>query len=772
MTRHASPRDARVILATVAIGALVAFAVSVLFLRFNAPPGELGADAWKMVYLGDLIAYYLPMTELAATRMRGLELPLWNPHVCSGVPLLATLQVGAFYPGNWLALVLPAHLAISTLMALECVGAGWLATWMFRAQGSSAVAAAIGGLLYVFACVMGQVLWPPAVSTLLFVPWLTLCVVKLVSAPPDARPPARWWCGLAIGAALQIFAGFPQYAVYGYLAVACFGSATAVERLRAGTPASQVVVRAGVCVAAVLVGGGLAAVQLLPTLELVSLGMRADEMTAAQVHYLTILSPYGTAALLRNAFDPSPSLITLHIGNAGGYLGMATLLLAGLAVVLGRRSPRTWLLVGFAVVTLLLSGGLLGIGAPLYRVFAELPVVGSFRTPERLRVVFFLCVIGLAVGGFDAVRRAGAQTGARTGARTGEWVALAAVTGGLFAVLLVVGHVADSWRLVVAAGLVAALLRAAPTRTVVRGAAEIALFALVLVDVALATGEYGSLRAIPVELSNHYASPGGRVQLRDGFFEGQRDELGPARLELYKLRPTMATAPANGGYRVACYEPLVPGVWPRLEKVLSGRDGRGATLFALDPDDHETFWDLSGVRRILKAEGPKPVVVHNDDALPRAYRVRGWQLADPERAFRHIRDGDFDFRVAALLDEDPGFASVAGPLEPAQIVSYEAERVVVESEGDGDGLLVLTDSYYPGWRAFVDGEPARILRANGLHRGVRLPPGRHRVVFEYAPSSLRRGAVVSLASAILLAAVGLFLGFGRPPRRTNPRNTR
>ena len=745
-------RGARVVLATVAIGVLVALGVCVLFLRFNAPPGELGAKAWKMVYLGDLIAYYLPMTELAATRLRDLELPLWNPHVCSGVPLLATLQVGVFYPGNWLAVLLPAHLAISTLMALECVVAGWLATWMFRAQGSSPVASALGGLLYVFACVLGQILWPPAVSTLLFVPWLVLCMGKLLSGPLTDGPPARWWCGLAIGAALQILAGFPQYAVYGYLAVACFGLASAVERARDGVPALLVLRRVAFGVAAVVVGAGLAAVQLLPTLELVSLGLRADEMSPAQVHYLTAMAPYGTPALLRHAFDPSPSLITLHIGNAGGYLGMATLLLAGLTVVLGRRSPRTWLLVGFAFASLLLADGLLGAGAPVYRAFAALPVVGGFRTPERLRVVAFLCVIALAVAGFDAARRA------RPG--PGPKVALALLTGGLLAVLLALGQGAGSWRLIGAAVLVAVVLRSGASHALARGAAEIALFALVLVDVAIATGEYGSLRAIPTELSNHYASPGGRVQLRDGFFERQRDELGPARLELYKLRPTMATAPSDGGYRVACYEPLVPGVWPSFEKVLSGREGMGATLFALDPEEHETFWDLSGVRRILRAEGREAAVVRNDDALPRAYLVPGWQLADTQRAFEHIRDGDFDFRAAALVEEDPGFPSAPGPLVAADITRYEPERVVVEARGEADSLLVLTDSYYPGWRASVDGEPVRVLRANGLYRAVRLPAGRHRVVFEYAPESLRRGGAVSLASAALLLAVGLFLRAG------------
>lgn len=78
---------------------LVMLGVGILWLRFNAAPGELSGEAWKMAAQGDLVAYYLPMTELVAGRLARLELPLWNPHVCSGIPLLATLQVGAIARG-------------------------------------------------------------------------------------------------------------------------------------------------------------------------------------------------------------------------------------------------------------------------------------------------------------------------------------------------------------------------------------------------------------------------------------------------------------------------------------------------------------------------------------------------------------------------------------------------------------------------------------------------------------------------------------------------
>jgi uncharacterized membrane protein YfhO len=68
---------------------------------------------------------------------------------------------------------------------------------------------------------------------------------------------------------------------------------------------------------------------------------------------------------------------------------------------------------------------------------------------------------------------------------------------------------------------------------------------------------------------------------------------------------------------------------------------------------------------------------------------------------------------------------------------------------------VLADTHYPGWRARVDGREAEIFRVNGLHRGIRVGPEDERVEFEYQPVSLRRGAIISIASAVILLSVVL-----------------
>lgn len=759
---------------------LVTLGVSVLFFRFNAAPGEMSQDARRMSLLGDLITYYVPMAELAAGRVASGELPLWNPHVCSGIPLLATLQVGVFYPGNWLALVLPAQVAISWLMVIECLLAGWLAAWMFRAMGHDELACAAGGVLYVFGCVLGQTLWPPAASTLVFVPAILLALQKLCADPRGVLPLA-WWAALVGTVALQLLAGFPQYMVYGLLLAGPFALLRLCQAVREGRASGREALRRGaMALTAGGLGVGLAAVQLLPTLELTRLGVRGDVMTLMDLHYLTLLAPHMAGDVVRAAFDPSPALVSFHLANSGGYLGVTTLLLAGIGVALAWRRGMTWLWLGLGVLTLVLSNGLFGWSAPLYRLFAELPVVGIFRTPERLRVVTFFCTVALAVSGFDAIRRLGAgpstelSPGVPGGASRMRGATLGATVAGLATAIvggmLWVGQGAGSWRVVLATALVLAV--ATPGAVLrLRQASAFLLFGLLLADLALATGEYGSLRGIPMADSGRFATPAGR-RVPAGFFEEQRDALGAGRIELLRYRPRMATAPSSGGYRISCYEPMVPATWPALEQTLIGRSGRGATLFDHDPEDVATFYDVAGVRRVIRDGAGGPEVVANDDALPRAYVLADYRVATQGEAFEHLRDGDVDFRSVVLLEDDPGFpASEGSTLVAARIVEYAPERVVVEASSPVPGLLVLSDSHHPGWRATVDSRGTPILRANGLYRAVAVPAGRHDVVFEYDPPSLRWGAGVSLASLAVLSAV-LLVGWRGGSRRDSRAGTK
>lgn len=154
-------------------------------------------------------------------------------------------------------------------------------------------------------------------------------------------------------------------------------------------------------------------------------------------------------------------------------------------------------------------------------------------------------------------------------------------------------------------------------------------------------------------------------------------------------------------------------------------------------------------------------IYENTAALPRAFIVPVWQWQpDTAAAVAAMAAPGFDPARTAVLVGD---GAATGPTDggTAEIAAYAPERVAVHVNGDG-GLLLLTDAFYPGWEATLDGAPAPLYAADGLFRGVLIPPGAHEVVFAFRPRSVRLGAGVSLVGLAVLLAGAAQTRRGRP----------
>ena len=142
---------------------------------------------------------------------------------------------------------------------------------------------------------------------------------------------------------------------------------------------------------------------------------------------------------------------------------------------------------------------------------------------------------------------------------------------------------------------------------------------------------------------------------------------------------------------------------------------------------------------------------------PRAFLADGYVVAAGNDARRRLRDATIDTRRDVLLETEPDAslrperAASRDAVGTARITAYEHERVAIQTEAPARRWLVLTDTWFPGWRAAVDGRPVAIARANFAFRAVPLGPGRHEVVFEYAPASFRIGAAISGAALLMIA---------------------
>ncbi len=165
---------------------------------------------------------------------------------------------------------------------------------------------------------------------------------------------------------------------------------------------------------------------------------------------------------------------------------------------------------------------------------------------------------------------------------------------------------------------------------------------------------------------------------------------------------------------------------------------------------------ISGRGRFVQLYSGDVKIYENLDALPRAFVVPRALARRGNDALAAMRDPAFDPASQVILDM-PDVPQVAAANDyTATLTLYQPEHVLVEVATDQLAWLVLTDTYYPGWRAFIDGKPAPITRADMLFRAVAVPQGKHCVEFVYDPLSLKIGAGVSLA-ALIVAVVCLVL---------------
>jgi len=179
---------------------------------------------------------------------------------------------------------------------------------------------------------------------------------------------------------------------------------------------------------------------------------------------------------------------------------------------------------------------------------------------------------------------------------------------------------------------------------------------------------------------------------------------------------------------------------------------------SLVDDRTATFWPLvvstEGRFRLVHSGDVK--IYENLDNLPRAFVVHRTRVLDDEAAIATMKDPSFQPEKEAILA--PGGQEVS-PLHASgedmvELLSYEPERIVISANLAEEGYLVLTDAYYPGWRALIDSLETPIYRADLLFRAVYLPAGQHRVEFVYDPLSFKLGAAISL-TALLGLVVGI-----------------
>jgi hypothetical protein len=772
---------------------------------------------------GDSYFYAYPLRVEAWRMIRAGHLPLWTPHLMSGYPLLSMAQVAVGYPLTWGYLFLPGHVAETIYVLAPFLLAPAFTYAYAREIGRSRAASAAAGLAFGYGGAMANQLSHSGIMTNAVI-WLPLVLLAVERA--RTRPLARCLVGATAAYSMSVLSGHGQGFVYVGALVLIYsaflslsGAAeSAAEGARRGRARWRPL---AVGVGAVAFSAGVCAFQIMETLRATRRSVRdvISYETFAQGSFTPRQLFESLALPLFSEGD-----VSAYVAPLAFALALAGAWPAARRAV-RRRDPRPAFWAAAAVASFILMIGdttplyRLAYYVPVVNRFR----VPSRHSLEWTFALAVLAAYGLdLVAAKFRARAEGARTRGelyRRGAALGAVVLCAAVGYGWYAAALD-GPATEPgwsvltekqfavWKIVFAALTLATAWLCAGVRAprwraaLLAGALALTFFFEPFICYSLwwryirkPTERFSTPSALTTFLRARSPEEN-RVYTRVRLFADQT--AAPARVDAPDL------SAALGLREVAGYEPLTLS---RYSRALADDYPDAASQRPDPPPDPSIFGEHSHVldllnatyvavlpeegdagARVLLRPGTQPpapvstarwepvydagglVVVRNRNALPRAWLVAEAESVDGEQALRRIRGGgaSFDPRRTALLEDEPGAlpALPGGELaggSAARVAAYEPNRIVVETDAPTPTLLILSEIFYPGWEASVDGRGERIHLTDFLLRGVAVPAGQHRVEMRYVAPQARNGAFVS--GSALASLAGLWFAARRRARR-------
>jgi hypothetical protein len=760
------------------VAALLAAAVLIFFWRAALLQGTF--------FVQDVMVQNYPFRDFFSRALKDLSLPLWSSEINYGFPLFAEGQAGVFYFFNLLtAISLPTFVALNYNLIFHF----WLAAVggyaFLRSIGCLRLAALSGALIY--SCSGFLVVRAMSFNYLDVCAWMPVFFLLVEWAVRRNRLIYLLLAAVVVG--LQFLAGHPQATVSAAGGGILYGIYRGVEQ------------RCGWKFWALLLGGpllgaGLAAIQLVPTAELVGLSARSEGVGINRFVSMSLPPERLITFLLPNFFGNS-STGSYWGRDAGfyiqlcGYMGVLPVLLS-LVALKERRDGYSGFFFAFCGLALVL---VLGRFTPIYETFYHIPVLNYFRIPTRFLQWLAFGMAVLSGLGLDRVLRA----------RPGEihrdrlyFCGILALLAGAMAWLnreVIFAKAAalqqkwgsgmvqyqqdlqiDLWRCGLMLGLGGLVL-------VQRGGGRKKCLAIGVAAALLVYGDLyhfgrsfnGVIPSVVYEKTPESAAfilrdLGGESADRPRVLSLINEKNSPydwhggwaLDQSSYRQYPQTLRYYTGSMYGLAN---VLPGWSPlHLERHLEFTQGYPAIMPLAGINYVVSYQavELPGLELVFE-DGVK--VYRHTKALPHAYLVGDYRVVkDPKKRLHYLKSRGFDPRRQVLLEEEPGSRFAPGRQsagEEVKIVSYRSEEVQIQLGDHQGGFLVLSDTYYPGWKAYVDGQEQHILQANHVFRAVEVPQGARQVVFNYKPDSFVQGAWMS-AGTLVIWVLLVFWGRGHP----------
>lgn len=710
---------------------------------------------------------------MLAGAFRAGELPLWDWLTHGGQPFLADPQSTVFYPSRVLYAVLPPLVAFNVSIILQFLLCAFGAYWLCRVLQLAPVSAFVGGVIFTFC---GYALSTANLLLPLFgLPWLPLLLGCAERWFESRR--VRWIVLAVLSAAMPLFGGAPEIAVMSW--------ATALAWVwRARQPLRS---RARFLFVVLAFTAGITLIQVLPTLEVIRESSRARPMTFAhfaawsvsprRLPELAVPQFFGRTDSLderqywgRAAEDEGfPYILSL-------YFGIPSLLLAAYGATDRSRSRQALVLAALASLAILLA---LGRHLPLLSLVFRIPGVALFRYPVKAMALAVLPVALLAATGVERLRMAAI----RGWIHYATWAAVALTAfvsillftsepfrGSFLRAFFRDADPAAAAPLAAAFARVAALAAAFGIALLLRRSEKMlaALLAgLVTIDLVAAgwpVNDYAP-RTFFDESSSvatvRRAVDGGRLYRTPNPAEfalnAPSDDI--VWFSRWNLQVLSQYTAILYGLPVIFHKDY-DGLAPRREVELAG------SVQKLPWRGKIPILAKAGCRAVMTADlirnpaaHPLAVVTNASNHPFYLYGIDGGGLAwftsriasaNPRDELRQVI-GSSDMTIV-----DAEATTAACGDAPARVVRQTWSALELGIDAPCDGYVVIATTFYPGWRAYVDGVDRPLVRANYAFSAVRVNGGSHAVRLEYRPASVMFGAVGTAVSLMLLAAYAWF----------------
>lgn len=713
------------------------------------------------------------------------QLPLWNPYLFCGYPLMATLQVGFFYPLSIIYYLLPFNLAFNYYTIAHYFFAALFMYWLMRYFVLARSSAFISALVFAFSGYMlSMANMNTSLTSLIWLPLIVLFYDKLIKNGLRIR----YIVILSFLFGLQFLGGEPTILYLSCLFLFAYGVAEGWGRIK------YVFRNTFFLLVPLVLAGLLTAIQLIPFLEVVSQSLRMGKTNYDFIAHrswpprelLNLIFPYFFGNPVKHTYLKALMGDKYQLWLLSPYVGLIPMLFFVFSL---RRRKRNLIFIGGLMFSLFLA---LGRFTPVYPLLYKfLPGISYIRYPVKYISLGFFCLAVLIGIGFERLKAffsMGEKCRKVITVLFGFYLVLTILlllstifrvqlflfVIGLYPGMLPFRLLVVLWRIVntnigafgnilIYFGLALFTIYLFNKRMISRTLFVVIISLLIIVDLGMANiginppGSYSILKNLTPNL--WYLAKDPKIvryfAIRGIVPTENYNET------LFNMKDNFA-ANMPAAHRLTSFmgrESMEPG--PFMDFYSKFKD----TLAS----DHRSLADMMNIKYFFLPEkmrqrkfsllrkkdvkGIKSYLYLNWSVMPRGYLLRSIKvIKDRDQILDYMAGPEYRPKEELILEEEVDVSDRGRWVHFAKVIKHEPNYVKVDISTNKPSMYFLSDTFYPGWKAYVDRKETKIYRANYLFRAVKIEPGIHKLEFVYEPESFKKGAIISL-----IAILGLFL---------------